>query len=70
MREWLDEFRKAASQDRQFKKVLEHIGPAFFGDVSAEEVIAALKKLQEEKALLKVENARLLDRLKEAEGGE
>ena len=42
----------------------------FFGDVSAEEVIAALKKLQEEKALLKVENARLLDRLKEAEGGE
>ena len=70
MREWLDEFRKAASQDRQFKKVLEHIGPAFFGDVRAEEVIAALKKLQEEKALLKVENARLLDRLKEAEGGE
>ena len=44
MREWLDEFRKAASQDRQFKKVLEHIGPAFFGDVRAEEVIAALKK--------------------------
>lgn len=42
----------------------------FFGDVRAEEVIAALKKLQEEKALLKVENARLLDRLKEAEGGE